>query len=84
MKITIPAMCPSCCTTECEGAYGTEIIEATVPTSDLIKELRKRAPKNCANRCEYIGSEVCGGCIWGLFIGDEIGGVLTANFKERK
>ena len=52
-------------------------------TSSLLAELEKRRPENCANRCEYIGSQVCGACVWGLFIGEEPGGI-TDNFKPSK
>lgn len=59
-------------------------VDVQISTKALISELRKRSPKRCADRCEHIGSEVCGGCIWGMFIGDHIGGIMTPNFKERK
>ena len=54
-----------------------------VPTADLIAELEKRRPKCSAETCEHMGSEVCGVCIWGVFIG-ELNGTIKDNFKEAK
>ena len=62
----------------CGDYYDVEI-----STADLIAELEKRRPSGCPNKCEYLGSEFCGACIWVAFIGEEKG-AITDNFKEAK
>ena len=52
-------------------------------TADLIAELERRRPKCSAETCEHIGSELCGLCVWGIFIG-EPNGTVKDNFKEAK
>jgi len=52
-------------------------------TAELISELETRRLSGCPNKCEYLGSEFCGACIWGAFIGEEKG-AITDNFKEIK
>ena len=54
-----------------------------VSTPDLIAELERRRPKCSVETCGHIGSELCGTCIWGVFIGEEDGSIKD-NFKEAK
>jgi len=52
-------------------------------TSDLIAELERRRPKCSVDTCSHIGSELCGLCIWGVFIAQENGEVKD-NFKPKE
>ena len=57
--------------------------EEPLSTPDLIAELERRRPKCSVETCGHIGSELCGTCIWGVFIGEEDGSIKD-NFKEAK
>ena len=63
--------------------YKAKQLRFEYSTADLIAELERRRPKCSAETCEHMGSEVCGVCIWGVFIG-ELNGTIKDNFKEAK
>lgn len=50
-------------------------------TAELIKELERRRPVCTAETCAHMGSDLCGECIWSVFIAMEDGEVKD-NFKE--
>ena len=77
--------CPSDCIESKGGKNCQDCTDnpdySDIPTQDLIAELERRRPKCSAETCEHIGSELCGSCIWGVFIGEESGSIKD-NFKE--
>lgn len=66
-----------------EPEFKAKQLRFEYSTDDLIAELEKRRPTGCPDKCQHLGSELCGGCYWSAFLGEDIGHT-TDNFKADK